>query len=261
MTQGTPFEIIPNPNKATDEERNAVLANPAFGQEFTDHMVSIDWDEANGWHNAQVRPYGPISLDPATNVFHYGQAIFEGLDLQPSLIQLARENALRNGLNDRVGFTCGDLRNIRKLYSHQSFDALVVNPPYEDPGFGVSSRYAVNRSARQGETCTLEDVCLAARFLLKNGGRLYMVMRALRLADTLALLKKHRLEPRRLRMVHPLPGKNASVFLTEARRSGGAALTVEPPLFIDDGRGNFTPELMEFYGPEPPSNEGVSLGP
>ncbi|MDK8243591.1 branched-chain amino acid aminotransferase [Corynebacterium sp. UMB10321] len=79
MTQGTPFEIIPNPNKATDEERNAVLANPAFGQEFTDHMVSIDWDEANGWHNAQVRPYGPISLDPATNVFHYGQAIFEGL--------------------------------------------------------------------------------------------------------------------------------------------------------------------------------------
>lgn len=202
--------------------------------------------------------HGGITLILAKRFHH---VIFEGLDLQPSLIQLARENALRNGLNDRVGFTCGDLRNIRKLYSHQSFDALVVNPPYEDPGFGVSSRYAVNRSARQGETCTLEDVCLAARFLLKNGGRLYMVMRALRLADTLALLKKHRLEPRRLRMVHPLPGKNASVFLTEARRSGGAALTVEPPLFIDDGRGNFTPELMEFYGPEPPSNEGVPLGP
>lgn len=79
MTQGTPFEIIPNPNKATDEERQAILANPAFGQEFTDHMVSIDWDETNGWHNAQVRPYEAISLDPATNVFHYGQAIFEGL--------------------------------------------------------------------------------------------------------------------------------------------------------------------------------------
>ncbi|MGI6075083.1 MAG: tRNA1(Val) (adenine(37)-N6)-methyltransferase [Pyramidobacter sp.] len=182
----------------------------------------------------------------------YPDAAFEGLDLQPSLIDMARENALRNGLNDRVNFTCGDLRNIRKLYSHQSFDALVVNPPYEDPGFGVGSRSAANRSARQGETCTLEDVCLAARFLLKNGGRLYMVMRALRLADTLALLKKNHLEPRRVRMVYPLPGKNASVFLTEACRAGGAALTVQPPLFISDEKGNYTPELMSFYGPQPP---------
>lgn len=73
------FSLTQTSTPRTPEQREEILANPAFGQEFTDHMVSIDWDAENGWHNAQVRPYQPITLDPATNVLHYGQAIFEGL--------------------------------------------------------------------------------------------------------------------------------------------------------------------------------------
>ena len=55
------FAIAQNPHPATDAEREAILANPAFGQEFTDHMVSIEWTEEKGWHDAQVRPYAPIT--------------------------------------------------------------------------------------------------------------------------------------------------------------------------------------------------------
>ena len=73
------FSITKTDNPVSDVERQAILENPAFGQTFTDHMVSIEWTEEDGWHDAQVRPYGPISLDPATSVLHYGQAIFEGL--------------------------------------------------------------------------------------------------------------------------------------------------------------------------------------
>ncbi len=73
------FALTPNNAPATEDERAAILANPAFGQKFTDHMVSIEWDADRGWHHAQVRPYGPMSFEPATNVLHYGQAIFEGL--------------------------------------------------------------------------------------------------------------------------------------------------------------------------------------
>ena len=73
------FTITPTDNPTPDAERAQILEDPAFGQQFTDHMVSIDWTEESGWHNAQVRAYEPISLDPASNVFHYGQAIFEGL--------------------------------------------------------------------------------------------------------------------------------------------------------------------------------------
>jgi len=56
-----------------------VLANPGFGTSFPDHMVSIHWDEAQGWHNPEVLPYGPIALDPAASVLHYAQEILEGL--------------------------------------------------------------------------------------------------------------------------------------------------------------------------------------
>lgn len=64
----------------TSPERLAeILANPGFGNHFTDHMVTIEWSEDKGWHDAAVVPYAPITLDPASSVLHYGQAIFEGL--------------------------------------------------------------------------------------------------------------------------------------------------------------------------------------
>ncbi|AGS35267.1 branched-chain amino acid aminotransferase [Corynebacterium maris DSM 45190] len=73
------FSVERNPRPATDERRDAVLANPAFGKNFTDHMVTIEWTEDKGWHDARVRPYEALPMDPATTVFHYGQAIFEGI--------------------------------------------------------------------------------------------------------------------------------------------------------------------------------------
>jgi len=60
-------------------ERDAILADPGFGKHFTDHMVDICWSERGGWHRPRVQPYGPIMLDPAASVLHYGQEIFEGL--------------------------------------------------------------------------------------------------------------------------------------------------------------------------------------
>lgn len=60
-------------------ERDAILANPGFGNFFTDHMVDICWSENGGWHRPRIQPYGPIELDPAASVLHYGQEIFEGL--------------------------------------------------------------------------------------------------------------------------------------------------------------------------------------
>ncbi len=60
------------------EQRAELLTNPGFGRIFTDHMVTITWTPDAGWHNAGLRPYGPLALDPATAVFHYGQSIFEG---------------------------------------------------------------------------------------------------------------------------------------------------------------------------------------
>lgn len=50
-----------------------------FGRIFTDHMLVMDYDEGQGWHEMRIEPYAPFQMDPATTVYHYGQAIFEGL--------------------------------------------------------------------------------------------------------------------------------------------------------------------------------------
>jgi branched-chain amino acid aminotransferase len=68
-----------NPNPASDERLAEILADPGFGNYFTDHMFLVEWTPAAGWHNARIEPYGPLSLDPATSVLHYAQETFEGL--------------------------------------------------------------------------------------------------------------------------------------------------------------------------------------
>ncbi|MHC8563647.1 branched-chain amino acid aminotransferase [Streptomyces albidoflavus] len=78
MTTPT-IELKPSAHPLPEAEREAILARPGFGRHFTDHMVTVKWTEGRGWHDGQLVPYGPLSLDPATNVLHYAQEIFEGL--------------------------------------------------------------------------------------------------------------------------------------------------------------------------------------
>ena len=73
------IELKPTAEPLSGAERAAILADPKFGQYFTDHMVAIEYTEGRGWHSAELKPYGPIQLDPATSVLHYGQEVFEGL--------------------------------------------------------------------------------------------------------------------------------------------------------------------------------------
>jgi branched-chain amino acid aminotransferase len=73
------FALRPSGDAVSPEERERLLADPGFGQLFTDNMVTIRWSEDRGWYDGQLEAYGPITLEPATAVFHYAQEIFEGL--------------------------------------------------------------------------------------------------------------------------------------------------------------------------------------
>ena len=73
------FAVTEREDRATPEQIAKILENPGFGNIFTDHMVLIDWDADQGWHDARVVPYGPIPLEPSAAVFHYAQEIFEGM--------------------------------------------------------------------------------------------------------------------------------------------------------------------------------------
>lgn len=73
------FDIRPSETRVPVAERVRILSSPGFGTTFTDHLVTVNWSAERGWHDGRLEPYGPLVLDPATSVFHYGQEIFEGL--------------------------------------------------------------------------------------------------------------------------------------------------------------------------------------
>lgn len=76
---GLAFAVTRNAEARSAAEREEILANPGFGNYFTDHMVDLCWSVKGGWHRPRVSPYGPIQLEPSAAVLHYAQEIFEGL--------------------------------------------------------------------------------------------------------------------------------------------------------------------------------------
>lgn len=102
MSNRFSVELTKNPKQKPDPD------SLRFGTVFTDHMFVMDYDPENGWHDGKIVPYGPLALDPATVVFHYGQEMFEGLKAyktKEGKVQLFRPdmNAKRtNSTNKRM---------------------------------------------------------------------------------------------------------------------------------------------------------------
>jgi branched-chain amino acid aminotransferase len=79
MESSLQIEVTPSSRPVPPERLAEILADPGFGLHFTDHMFTSTWTPDQGWHDARITPYGPLSLDPATAVLHYAQEIFEGM--------------------------------------------------------------------------------------------------------------------------------------------------------------------------------------
>jgi branched-chain amino acid aminotransferase len=73
------FPLHANPAPASDDDVARVLADPGFGDHFTDHMTVATWTTDGGWSEDEVKPYGPFLMDPASAVLHYAQEVFEGM--------------------------------------------------------------------------------------------------------------------------------------------------------------------------------------
>jgi len=73
------IEVTSATAPVSTDRLSEILAAPGFGLHFTDHMFVAEWTPEQGWHDARITPYAPLSLDPATAVLHYAQEIFEGM--------------------------------------------------------------------------------------------------------------------------------------------------------------------------------------
>lgn len=171
----------------------------------------------------------------------------KGLDIQPHLIEMASDNAKYNGLEERASFIVGDLKNYKKLWEAQSFDRIVVNPPYDEANNSRRSPSDALATALHGAECTLYDVIAAARYLLKNKGYLDMVIRTNRVGELFAMLNSANIAPKLMKPVYPRPGEMSTVTLVEAMRAASHGLRIASPLFVLDGEGNETQELLDAY--------------
>lgn len=170
-----------------------------------------------------------------------------GLELDGTAAEYARQSAAMNGLDRRVAFITGDLRRHRELFPAGAFDLVVSNPPYYPVGSGKAPASPAAAAARSEDSCTLEQLCQAASFLTRFGGRFALVHKPEHLSRVLCTLSGAGLEPKRLRMVHNDAASAPNLFLTEARRGGKPGLVIEPPLLLTDGAGNDSEELRRIY--------------
>jgi tRNA1Val (adenine37-N6)-methyltransferase len=131
-----------------------------------------------------------------------------------------------------------------------SFDVVTANPPYQERGKSLSPERAGHLAAREEIFCTLLDVLKTAAALLRFGGSFFMVFRPERLVDVFEQMRSQKIEPKRIRMVHPRMGKEPAMVLIEGRKGGARQLRVEAPLFIYDGEGAYTKEMRLIYGRE-----------
>jgi len=170
-----------------------------------------------------------------------------GVELQEELVDMANRSAEYNKLQHKIKFICGDLKNIEIIKGIPKVDIVTVNPPYKLYNSGLINLNDKNAISRHEICCTLEDVIIACRILLKDSGRVYMVHRPDRLVDILCTMRKHRIEPKRIRLVHPSVNKAPNIVLIEGQRDGGTFLKWEKPLYVHSEDGGYTQEIIDMY--------------
>lgn len=176
----------------------------------------------------------------------FPSASFTAVEVQPELAYLCRRNVSENGLNGRICVIQADVADLESAGFRGRFDAIVANPPYTRAGAGRRSPLHERRTARQDAAGAIEAWLDLGRFL-KNRGRYFLVFPSSRLGELVALMRERRLEPKRLRLIHPYLERPAPLVLVEAVKSAGVGLEVLPPLILHEGAG-YSDELRRIYG-------------
>ncbi|MDF1617585.1 tRNA1(Val) (adenine(37)-N6)-methyltransferase [Petrocella sp. FN5] len=178
----------------------------------------------------------------------FGPKHITGLEIQEANVDMAKRSVQMNQLEEKINIIQGDIKEADNLLPLSNYDVVTCNPPYMDAGKGITNELSAKTIARHEVLCTLEDVISQASRLTKVGGRFYLVHRPHRLIDIITLLRANKMEPKRLKMVHPKIGSEANMVLIESVRQGNPFLKVEKPLIVYTSEGTYTDEIYSIYG-------------
>lgn len=173
---------------------------------------------------------------------------FSALEIQEESADMARRSVELNGLEKKIDVVCGDIKEASKIFGRSVFQAVTCNPPYMNDCHGLKNPKLPKAIARHEVLCTLDDVIREAAAVLQPGGRFYMVHRPHRLIEIITKLTEYKLEPKRMKFVHPYKDREANMVLIEAVRGGKSMLKLEAPIIVFKEPGVYSEEIGQIYG-------------
>lgn len=172
----------------------------------------------------------PILLEAKTKGEH-----FTGLEIQEESADMARRSVLHNRISEKVDIVTGDIKEAAEIFKTASFDVITTNPPYMRGKHGLENVNDARTIARHEVLCTLEDILReSAKILPESKGRFYMIHKPFRLVEILNMMCQYKIEPKRLKFVHPYVDKEPTMVLIEGMKGGRSRVTIEPPWIMYD---------------------------
>ncbi|MDE0035597.1 MAG: tRNA1(Val) (adenine(37)-N6)-methyltransferase [Deltaproteobacteria bacterium] len=171
-----------------------------------------------------------------------------GVELQEAMVERAERGSVLNGVEERVRMIRGDVRAVEEYFPPRSFGVAVCNPPYRPPRSGRVNPDHERLLARHEVEGGLADFVRAGAYLLRHRGGMCLVYPSERAVELFAVLRQHRLEPRRVRFVHSFAETPATLVLAEGVKGARTSLTVLPPLVIYRREDEYTDEMGGLLG-------------
>ena len=173
-----------------------------------------------------------------------------GIEVQKEVAQMANKSIILNNLQKRFEIINDNIKNLEKYFELGTIDVIVTNPPYKKANSGLTNENKAKLISRHEVEAALEDFIKISSKLLKNNGEFYMVHRPERLGDIIELLRKYKIEPKKLKVVSPKLTKEPNLILIKAVKNGKPFLKLEKNLYVYDEKGNYTKDILKIYGKE-----------
>lgn len=171
-----------------------------------------------------------------------------GVEIQERSYDLATKSVKLNNLENQIKIVNRNLKDSYLELGFQKFDLVTCNPPY----FKANPNSNYNKNdyktiARHEVLITLEEIIKEAFNLLNNKGYFAMVHRPERLVEILELMRKYKIEPKRLQFVYPKKNSECNHILIEGIKNGNPGLKVLNPLIVYNENNEWTEEVLKIY--------------
>ena len=170
-----------------------------------------------------------------------------GIEVQEEVYEMAKRSIQLNHLEDKFKMIQDNILNLNNYFEKNTFDVIVTNPPYKKKETGVQNEDTRKLISRHEIEANLEDFIKISKDMLKDKGEFYIVYRPERLVDLLSLMRKYKIEPKKIRFVYSNIYAVSKLVLVQGVKNARPFLKLEPNLYIYDENGNYTEEVLKIY--------------